>query len=97
MSAVAPEIHVRVPAEDGTYRDEWWSVEQLMELLSHRVQVLTSPQTDSVSEAISAPVARVHQGAPLYGILASLGPVPSEDDIADARRAMWGTFPREDI
>ncbi len=33
----------------------------------------------------------------LYGILAHLGSSPSADDIDEARREMWGDFPREDI
>ena len=33
----------------------------------------------------------------LYGILAHLGPAPSEEDIAEARREAWANFPREDI
>jgi hypothetical protein len=32
-----------------------------------------------------------------YGILAKYGPAPSEEDIAEVRREMWGNFPREDI
>ncbi len=33
----------------------------------------------------------------LYGLCADLGPGPSDEDIAEVRRAMWATFPREDI
>lgn len=33
----------------------------------------------------------------LYGLWADLGPVPTDADIDEARRDMWGTFPREDI
>jgi hypothetical protein len=32
-----------------------------------------------------------------HGILAKYGPAPSEEDIAEARRELWGNFPREDI
>lgn len=32
----------------------------------------------------------------LRGFLRDLGPAPSEDAIDEARREMWGTFPRED-
>lgn len=31
------------------------------------------------------------------GLLAKYGPAPSDEDIAEARREMWGNFPREDI
>ena len=30
-----------------------------------------------------------------YGILSKYGPAPSEEDIAEVRREMWGNFPRE--
>jgi len=33
----------------------------------------------------------------LYGLWADLNIDISEDDIAQARREMWGNFPREDI
>ncbi len=33
----------------------------------------------------------------LYGLCADLGPGPSDEDIAEVRRTMWATFPREDI
>jgi hypothetical protein len=33
----------------------------------------------------------------LYGVFADLGPAPSAEDIDEARRDMWGNFPREDI
>ena len=34
---------------------------------------------------------------PLHGILADLGPAPSAEDIDEARREMWGNFPRDDF
>jgi hypothetical protein len=33
----------------------------------------------------------------LYGIFADLGTAPSAADIDEARREMWGTFPRGDL
>jgi hypothetical protein len=33
----------------------------------------------------------------LLGLWADLGPAPSAEDIDEARREMWGNFPREDI
>lgn len=33
----------------------------------------------------------------LRGLLADLGPAPSAEEIDEARREMWGSFPREDI
>ncbi len=32
-----------------------------------------------------------------WGALAHLGPAPSAEDIDEARREAWATFPREDI
>ncbi|HZF38613.1 MAG TPA: hypothetical protein VE715_07305 [Blastocatellia bacterium] len=34
---------------------------------------------------------------PLRGLLADLGPAPSTEDIDEARREMWGNFPRDDF
>ncbi|HMV49253.1 MAG TPA: hypothetical protein PLD20_05895 [Blastocatellia bacterium] len=34
---------------------------------------------------------------PLRGMLADLGPAPSAEDIDEAKREMWGNFPREDF
>ena len=33
----------------------------------------------------------------LRGLLADLGPAPSAEEIDEARREMWGNFPREDF
>lgn len=33
----------------------------------------------------------------LLGVLSAYGTVPSAEDIDEARREMWGNFPREDI
>ena len=33
----------------------------------------------------------------LYGVLADLGPAPTAEEIDEARREMWGNFPRNDI
>ena len=32
-----------------------------------------------------------------HGVLAHLGPAPSAEEIDEARRDVWGNFPREDI
>jgi len=39
------------------------------------------------------PVRRALKSA--YGILAKYGPAPSDEDIAEVRREMWGNFPRD--
>jgi hypothetical protein len=33
----------------------------------------------------------------LYGVAEHLGPAPSTEDIDEARRELWGNFPRNDI
>lgn len=33
----------------------------------------------------------------LLGVLAKYGPAPSAEEIDEARREMWGNFPRDDI
>lgn len=33
----------------------------------------------------------------LWGLWADLGPAPSAEEIDEARREVWGNFPREDI
>jgi hypothetical protein len=33
----------------------------------------------------------------LFGLCSDLGPVPSADEIDEARRQEWANFPREDI
>jgi hypothetical protein len=33
----------------------------------------------------------------LLGVLSQYGPAPSAEEIDEARREMWGNFPREDI
>lgn len=44
------------------------------------------------AQEISSPARR-----PLRGLLADLGPAPSAEDIDEARREMWGNFPRDDF
>lgn len=55
---------------------------------------------------IAKPAAELEQHLPsppktptksLLGIVADPGPAPSEEDIAEIRREMWGNVPREDI
>ena len=72
-------------------------------------EVLTNAQQLSpedkarLLEAISAALLRDLAGAKpqpkqsLYGTFADLGEAPSAEDIDEARREMWGNFPREDI
>ncbi len=58
-------------------------------LISHLAEVI---ENTFEAQEIS-PAAR----RPLRGILADLGPAPSAEDIDEARREMWGNFPRDDF
>jgi hypothetical protein len=58
-------------------------------LISHLAEVIEN--TFEIQE-ISPPARR-----PLRGLLADLGPAPSAEDIDEARREMWGNFPRDDF
>lgn len=49
-------------------------------------------QTDLIDRKSASKVRRSS-----YGVLAHLGPAPSEQDIAEAREDMMRNFPREDI
>ena len=58
-------------------------------LISHLAEVIEN--TFEIQE-ISPPIRR-----PLRGLLADLGSAPSAEDIDEARREMWGDFPRDDF
>lgn len=49
-------------------------------------QILTQRQTSMLAER-----------PPLRGLLADLGPAPSDVDITEVQREMWTTFPRDTI
>ena len=49
-----------------------------------------APPAEAETEPNQAP-----QAKSLYGILAGMEPVPSEEDIAEMRREAWKNFPRE--
>ena len=57
-------------------------VEKLMEALKNEVLIISEQPQPQRS---------------LYGLFSDLGPAPSEDEIDEVRREMWGNFPREDI
>lgn len=42
-------------------------------------------------------VAAMHSPRSMLGLLAPFSPAPSAEEIDEARREMWATFPREDI
>jgi hypothetical protein len=72
-------------------------VEELAKNLSHREKVKL---IKSLSDMIEQEYEEAQPQKPRrvwYGMCADLGPAPSEEDIAEARREMWGNFPREDI
>ena len=59
-------------------------------LLARLTPLLESSPIESESE--QSPPRRS-----LRGMLADLGPAPSAEDIDEAKREMWGNFPREDF
>lgn len=55
-------------------------------------------------ERVAATLAEEAKGAAdqsgrrsVRGVLAEFGPAPSAEDIDEARREMWGNFPKDDI
>jgi hypothetical protein len=67
------------------------------------VRELPAPDQERLIEEIRASLRRERseshkQPLPsLYGTFADLGSAPSSEDIDEARREMWGNFPREDV
>ena len=61
--------------------------------LDEPVTDLTGPVDVVVQEVTPASSFVTH---PLFGLCADLGPAPSADDIDEARREMWASFPRDD-
>ena len=61
--------------------------------LDEPVTDLTGPVDVVVQEAAPASSSVTH---PLVGLCADLGPAPSAEDIDEARREMWASFPRDD-
>ena len=50
-----------------------------------------------LSEAEEALPESPRQLRSLWGLCADLGPAPSAGEIDEARRAMWASFPRDDV
>lgn len=73
-------------------------VKQLATTLSPADRARLATWLDTTAEKEPAPSERPATARPtLYGLCADLGPGPSDEDIAEVRRVMWSTFPREDI
>ena len=69
------------------------------ESVIEKLQLLTPAQQQEVIELLDA-LARTNAGTPrrsLMGMFSDLNIHVTEEDIAAARREMWGNFPREDI
>lgn len=65
---------------------------QKIRLVEKLMSVLEKELTTEVGLATQAQPLRS-----LLGLLAEFGPAPSAEEIDEARREMWATFPREDI
>jgi hypothetical protein len=63
--------------------------------LDEPVNNLTGPVDVVVQEAESRTVTTKARG--IIGLCADLGPAPSAEEIDEARREMWATFPRDDV
>ncbi len=73
-------------------------VKHLATTLSRADRERLAQWLDITSETEPTPSERPATARPsVYGLCADLGPEPSDEDIAEVRRAMWATFPREDI
>ncbi len=70
----------------------------LEETVLEKVKVLPPNRKQEVLdfvEFLEAKEAKPQPRRSLYGILSDLGASVTEEDIAEARREMWGNFPRE--
>jgi hypothetical protein len=63
--------------------------------LDEPVNNLTGPVDVVVQEA--EPLAVTAKARGIIGLCADLGPAPSAEEIDEARREMWATFPRDDV
>jgi hypothetical protein len=75
-----------------------------LEALLAQVDTLSTLEKVQLAEATMAKVEQELKDSAyklprksLLGVLAKYGSAPSEDEIDEARREMWGNFPREDI
>jgi len=70
------------------------------ELVIEKFRALQPDQQQEVVdfvEFLAEKRARKRSCPSLHGLCADLGVDITEEDIAEARREMWGNFPREDI
>jgi hypothetical protein len=68
------------------------------EVLIEKVKVLPMNRKQEVldfAEFLEEKEARLQPRQSMYGILADLNINITEEDIAEARKEMWGNFPRE--
>jgi len=77
------------------------TLEQVLDLARHlkpREQAqLISQLAATIKYSLDSQEASKTPRQTLRGLLADLGPAPSAEEIDEARREMWGNFPREDI
>jgi len=75
-----------------TYEEVLSAVQQLP--ITEKARLL-----EDISAALRRDLAQgeVQPRRSLYGAFADLGHAPSAEEIDEARREMWGNFPREDI
>lgn len=67
--------------------------------LTEQLQVIQrlAAQLSEATQSLATPQSRPKKSRSLYGLLADLGPGPTEEDIDESRREMLANFPREDF
>jgi uncharacterized protein DUF2281 len=76
------------------------SVEQIEQSVLQKLRALPPEKQQEVLDFVEFLESRTMPKKPrrsLKGLWADLGVDISEEDIAEARREMWGNFPREDF
>lgn len=78
------------------------TIEQILNLAktlkpTEREQLIARLKTVLESSPIKSDAEPATPRRSLRGLLSDLGPAPSAEDIDEARREMWGNFPREDF
>ena len=81
------QIENTVTLEDVVHLAKQLSAVDKMRLIER-----VAPDIEQALEQVEAPA-----GLSLWGLWAGLGPVPSAEEIDEARREEWANFPRDDI
>jgi len=69
-------------------------IEHLSAALRHDLEEISAALRRELAQREAQPALSKRS---LHGLFADLGAAPSADEIDQARREIWGNFPREDI